>query len=88
MLIFCFSDVWICFFSGLEFLRRELIVPSAGKPGGSSVRMCLDRAYLGFMLAVTGGGCQNTNSVYGLGLGRLHAKCNVCGVERGLLDDA
>ena len=42
------------FFSGLEFLRRVLMVPDEATAGGSSPRLRVDRACPGLMLPFYG----------------------------------
>ena len=44
------------FIPDLEFLRRALIAPDAATAGGSSPRLCVDRAYPGSMLPFYRGG--------------------------------
>ena len=44
------------FFSDLEFLRRALVAPDAATAGGSSPRLCMDRACPGLILPFHRGG--------------------------------
>ena len=44
------------FFSDLEFLRRAQIAPDAATAGGSSPRLCVDRACPALMISVYRGG--------------------------------
>ena len=66
MLIFGFMEsLNVKFFSDLEFLRRALIAPDAAPAGGSSPRLCVDRACPGLILPFFRGGyCAGIHTPY------------------------
>ena len=73
--------------------RRRLldmrVVPGAATAGGSSPRLCVDRACPGLMLPFHGWPLYwNTHSLCAVGFGKLHAQLEVTLGVRGLLGDA
>ena len=81
LLIFGFIEIlnFNFFFSGLEFLRRALIAPDAATAGGSSPRLCVDRACPGLILPFHRGGyCAGIHISHVVWVfGKLHAQLEV-----------
>ena len=79
MLIFVLIEMLSLEFSSeLEFLRRALIAPDVATAGGSSLRLCMDRACPRLMLPFHGSSLhRTTQSKCDLGFGHLHAQLEV-----------